>query len=97
MDNYEGALDTGLPRKAEASLTKAVADYIASLPSSAYLAGAVGAMALSLALRLAGRGKWGRFIGQCALAPLIVGLYNQRVKHRGHERADGARNRGYDS
>jgi hypothetical protein len=95
MDNYEGAFETAQPNRTEDSLTKTVEEFTAAVPSSAYLGVAVGAMALALALQLAGRGKWGNFIAQWVPACLIIGVYNKLVKLEGHDHADRPKNRGY--
>lgn len=95
MDNYEGAFDTAQPRRTEDSLTKAVEEYTAAVPSSAYLGVAVGAMALALMLQLVGRGKWGNFVAQWVPAWLIIGVYNKLVKLEGHEPGERYQNRGY--
>lgn len=97
MDNYEGALETGQPRTTENTISKTVEEYTAAVPSSAYLGVAVGAMALSLALQLGGRGKWGNFIAQWVPTWLIIGVYNKLVKLEGHGHADRPDNRGYTS
>ena len=76
----------------EDQFTKTVEKYTAAVPSSAYLAVAVGAMGLSLLFQATGRGKWGNFIAQWAPTWLILGLYNKLVKLEGHDRSDrGAR------
>jgi len=97
MDNYEGAFEIGQPHEREDSFTKTVEQYTAAVPSSAYLGIALGAMALSLAFQLAGRGKWGNFIAQWVPTWLIIGLYNKLVKLEGHEHAALPENRGYTS
>lgn len=94
-DNYEGALETGQPGPAEDNFAKAVKGYTTAVPFSAYLGVAVGAIALSLVLQLAGRGKWGNFIAQWVPAWLIIGVYNKLVKLEGHDPADRPDNRGY--
>jgi hypothetical protein len=45
-------------------------------------------MGLSLALQLAGRGKWGNFVAQWVPTWLIIGLYNKIVKVQGHDQTD---------
>jgi hypothetical protein len=97
MDNYEGALESGQPRPSEDSFTKSVEEYTASMPSSAYLGVAVGAMMLSLACQIAGHGKWGNFIAQWVPTWLIIGVYNKLVKLEGHDQTDRGQNRGYTS
>lgn len=96
MDNYEGAFESGEPTT-EDSFTKSVEKYTASIPSSAYLGVAVGAMMLSLACQAAGRGKWGNFIAQWVPTWLIIGVYNKLVKLEGHDHSDRGHNRGYTS
>lgn len=97
MNNYEEAFASDEPRPSEDSFTKSVEEYTASLPSSAFLGVAIGAMMLSLAFQLAGRGKWGNFIAQWVPTWLIIGVYNKLVKLEGHDQTDPGRNRGYTS
>jgi hypothetical protein len=47
------------PNRTEDQFTKTIEDYTAAIPSSTYLAVAIGAMALSLMCQAAGQGKWG--------------------------------------
>ena len=74
------------PRPTEDQFTKTVESYTAAIPSTGYLAIAIGAMALSLACQVSGRGKWGNFIAQWVPTWLIIGLYNKLVKLEGHDR-----------
>ena len=76
------------PKPAEDQFTKTIESYTAAVPSTGYLAVAVGAMGLSLACQVAGRGKWGNFIAQWVPTWLIIGLYNKLVKLEGHDRYD---------
>ena len=76
------------PDPTEDTFTKAVEKYTATIPSSMYLSVAVGAMAISLALQVAGRGKWGNFIAQWVPTWLIIGVYNKLVKLEGHDQTD---------
>ena len=73
-------------RPTEDQFTKTIESYTAAIPSSGYLAVAIGAMGLSLACQVAGRGKWGNFIAQWVPTWLIIGLYNKLVKLEGHDR-----------
>src|SRR5581483_3814564 len=75
------------PEPSEDEFTKTVEKYTAAVPSSAYLAVAVGAMGLSLLFQLSGRGKWGNFVAQWVPTLLIIGLYNKMVKLEGHDRS----------
>jgi hypothetical protein len=95
MDNYENAFQTSAPRTTEDTFTKTVEQYTASVPSSAYLGLAVGAMGLSLAFQLAGREKWSHFIAQWVPTLLVIGVYNKLVKVEGHDRAGERETRGY--
>ena len=76
------------PRPTEDQVTKTIESYTAAVPSRAYLAVAIGAMGLSLACQVAGRGKWGNFIAQWVPTWLIIGLYNKLVKLEGHDQSD---------
>jgi hypothetical protein len=80
------------PRPTEDQFTKTMESYTAAIPSSGYLAVAIGAMGLSLACQVAGRGKWGNFIAQWVPTWLIIGVYNKLVKLEGHDRYQRGRN-----
>ena len=80
------------PQPTEDQFTKTIESYTAAVPSTGYLAVAIGAMGLSLACQVVGRGKWGNFIAQWVPTWLIIGLYNKLVKLEGHDRYD----RGHD-
>ena len=79
------------PRPHEDQFTKNIEKYTAAIPSSGYLVVALGALMLSLACQVRGRGKWGNFIGQWVPTWLIIGLYNKLVKLEGHDRYDRGR------
>jgi hypothetical protein len=87
---HNGDADRRAPT--EDQFTKTVDTYTASIPSSGYLAVAVGAMAASLVFQVTGRGKWGNFIAQWVPTLLIIGLYNKIVKLKGHDYADRGTN-----
>ena len=74
------------PRPIEDQFTKTIESYTAAVPSTGYLAVAIGAMGLSLACQVAGKGKWGNFIAQWVPTWLIIGLYNKLVKLEDHDR-----------
>ena len=76
------------PRPAEDTVTKGIERYTASIPSSAYLGVALGAMGLSLLLQAGGRGKWGNFVAQWVPTWLLFGIYNKLVKLEGHDQQD---------
>lgn len=91
MESYEqNEILDNAPQPSEDEFTKTIEKYTASIPSSAYLAIAVGAMGLSLFCQLVGRGKWGNFIAQWVPTWLIIGLYNKVVKQEGHDQLDRA-------
>ena len=69
-------------KQTEDQLSKTLEKYTAAIPSSGYLAVAVGAMAASLALQLAGRGKWGNFIAQWVPTWLVIGLYTKSLSSK---------------
>ncbi|MGH7852361.1 MAG: hypothetical protein ACREP3_02905 [Candidatus Binatia bacterium] len=93
MENYQEASIGGdqSPRPTEDEVTKTIEEYTGSIPSSAYLGVAVGAMGLSLLCQMTGRGKWGNFIAQWVPTVLIIGLYNKVVKVEGHDQTDRGR------
>jgi hypothetical protein len=76
------------PEPREDQFTKTVEKYTASIPSSAFLGVAVGAMAASLVFQMLGQGKWGNFIAQWVPTWLIIGVYNKLVKIEGHDYSD---------
>jgi hypothetical protein len=77
------------PEPTEDQFTKTVERYTASIPSSGFLAIALGSMGLSLLFQLGGRGKWGNFVAQWVPTWLLFGIYNKLVKLEGHDRHDG--------
>jgi len=93
MENYQESTLSAeqSPKPTEDEFTKTIEEYTASIPSSAYLGVAVGAMGLSLLCQVAGRGKWGNFIAQWVPTWLIIGLYNKMVKVEGHDQTDRGR------
>jgi len=72
-------------RQAEDTVTKSVESHTAAIPSIAFLSLAVGSMAISLALMMAGRRQAANFVGQWAPTILIMGLYNKLVKQHGSD------------
>ena len=72
----------------EDEFTKTVESYTASIPSTAFLGLALGAIGLALVAQATGRGKWGNFIAQWVPTVLVMGLYNKLVKLEGHDRLD---------
>ena len=71
--------------KREGEITRTIESATAAIPSGTFLTVAVGAMAASLLLMLAGRKNVANFIGQWAPTILIMGLYNKTVKQHGSD------------
>jgi hypothetical protein len=72
----------------EDRVTKAIEQYTAAIPSSAYLAVALAAVGVSLAAQVSGQYRWANFIAQWVPTWLLFGLYNKLVKLEGHDRED---------
>jgi hypothetical protein len=89
METATGGHDNR-PETKEDRVTKEVEQYTAAIPSIGYLGAAIGAMGLSLAFEIVGRGKWGNFIAQWVPTLLIIGVYNKLVKLEGHDKFDRA-------
>ena len=70
----------------EDRVTGAIESQTSKIPSSAYLAAAVGSMAASAILKGVGRDDWSLFVGQWAPTLLIIGLYNKLVKQLGSDK-----------
>lgn len=69
----------------EDRFTGALESQTAKIPSSGYLAAAIGSMAVSAILKGMGRNDWALFVGQWAPAFLIIGVYNKLVKQQGSD------------
>lgn len=69
----------------EGALTKQIEETTSKIPSAAFLGMAVGSMAVSAILQVAGRKHASQFVGQWAPTILIMGLYNKLVKLEGSE------------
>jgi hypothetical protein len=70
----------------EGKVARAIEQQTAKLPSDTFLWAAIGAMAVSAGLQVAGNKQVSNFIGQWAPTLLIFGLYNKLVKQRGSDR-----------
>ena len=71
----------------EDQVTAAIEKCTAQVPSSAYLALALGSMAISLGMKAAKKDHGALFVGQWAAPFLLLGIYNKLVKLHG---SDGA-------
>jgi hypothetical protein len=77
----------------EDQLTAAIEKSTSKIPTSAYLALALGAMATSAALQAWNKKHASMFFGQWAAPFLLLGIYSKLVKQHG---SDGtSRRRGY--
>ena len=72
----------------EGPVARTIEEQTARLPSDTFLWMAVGAMAGSAALQMAGNKHVSLFIGQWAPTFLLFGLYNKLVKQLGSDRMD---------
>lgn len=73
------------PSAHEGTTTRMTESVTAQAPSGTYLSAAVGAMAVSAGLQLAGKKELSLFVGQWAPAILVMGLYNKLVKVAGSD------------
>ena len=69
----------------EGKVARSIEQQTAKLPSDLFLWAAVGSVAGSLMLKIAGNDKTANFVGQWAPTFLILGLYNKMVKLHGSE------------
>ena len=69
----------------EDQTTAAIEKFTSQIPSSAYLALAVGSMAVSVSLQIAKKKDLSLFVGQWAAPFLILGIYNKLVKLHGSD------------
>ena len=74
--------------KKEGPVAKAIETQTSKLPSDLFLWSALGAMGVSLTLKLIGKKHDALFLGQWAAPFLILGLYNKLVKVEGYGRDD---------
>jgi len=73
------------PEHSEGQVARTIEEQTAKLPSDTFLWAALGAMAVSAALQVAGNQKTSLFIGQWAPSFLLLGLYNKIVKVAGSD------------
>ena len=69
----------------EDQVTAAIEKYTSQVPSTAYLAFALGSMAASVILQLSNRKHESLFVGQWAAPFLLLGIYNKLVKQHGSD------------
>jgi len=69
----------------EGPIARAIEKQTSRVPSDVFLWGALGSIALSLALGVARQGKAANFVGQWVPTLLLLGVYNKIVKVSGHD------------
>jgi hypothetical protein len=67
----------------EGYLTEQIEHYTSQVPSGTYLSLAIGSIALSAILHLAGRKQDSQFVGHWVPTILLLGVYNKLVKQHG--------------
>ena len=72
----------------EGKVARTIEEQTAKLPSDLFLWAALGSMAVSLGLKLAGKDHKALFVGQWAAPFLLLGVYNKIVKLEGHDQED---------
>ena len=75
----------------EGKLAKAIEAQTSKLPSDTFLWVALGSMAASAALQVAGKREVSNFIGQWVPTLLLFGVYNKLVKQLGSDRVERER------
>lgn len=70
---------------AEDQVTAAIEKCTSQMPSSAFLALALGAMAVAAGLQFTSRKHISLFVGQWAAPFLLLGIYNKLVKQHGSD------------
>ena len=72
----------------EGRVTKTIEKQTAKIPSDVFLFAALGAMAVSAGLKIAGQKHSALFVGQWAAPFLLFGIYNKIVKVEGSDKED---------
>jgi hypothetical protein len=75
----------------EGPVASMIEQQTAKLPSDLFLWSALGSMAISLGLKIAGKKHEALFVGQWAAPFLVLGLYNKIVKTQGHDKEDNGK------
>lgn len=70
----------------EGPVARAIEKQTSKIPSDLFLWAGLGAMTLSLGLRIFGQKKASTFVGEWVPTVLILGVYNKIVKVAGHDR-----------
>jgi hypothetical protein len=69
----------------EGKLATKIESETAKIPSDVFLWAAIGSMAVSMSLHIAGKKHKSLFFGQWAAPFLLFGIYNKLVKQHGHD------------
>ena len=72
----------------EGKVAKAIEKQTAKVPSDVFLWAALGSMAISAGLKVAGQRHTALFVGQWAAPFLLLGVYNKLVKLEGSDKED---------
>ena len=72
----------------EDQITASIEKHTSQIPSSVYLAAALGAIAISAGFHLAKKEHPALFVGQWAAPLLLFGVYNKLVKVAGSDRTE---------
>lgn len=73
------------PEHKEGRVATMIEEQTAKIPSDIFLWTAIGAIAVSAALQIAGGKHRSLFVGQWVAPFLLLGLYNKLVKLEGHD------------
>lgn len=72
----------------EGKVAKTIEKQTAKIPSDVFLWAALGSMAVSAGLKIAGQRHSALFVGQWAAPFLLLGVYNKIVKVEGSDKED---------
>lgn len=78
-------METMTAKRTEGRVAKTIENQTSKLPSDVFLWAALGSMAISLGLQIAGQKHKSLFIGQWAAPFLLFGIYNKIVKVEGND------------
>ncbi|MEO6719297.1 MAG: hypothetical protein ABIN67_02985 [Ferruginibacter sp.] len=78
-------METMTAKRTEGPVAKTIENQTAKIPSDVFLWAALGSMAVSLGLQIAGQKHKSLFIGQWAAPFLLFGIYNKIVKVEGND------------
>jgi hypothetical protein len=82
---------TSTKERTEGPVAKTIERQTSKIPSDTFLWAAIGSIAASLTLQLAGKRQASNFVGQWAPTFLILGLYNKVVKVAGSDKFENQR------